>query len=166
MVDPDTGPALAGVVAEGEHTTVREAMDLVAATGGTEDLLTAATASAAGWCAALQVYGPDVDLAELTEQERLNFYAVRDAAWRKARPLVRPQQRRRMTRRHLRQVSEVYRAALAEGEAPTIAVREHFRVSHSTAARWVGEARRAGELGPALGSRAGEVTDNGGGGQE
>jgi hypothetical protein len=56
------------------------------------------------------------------------------------------------------EVAEVYRAAHGAGEFPTVAVSGHFEVSHSTAARWVVEARRAGHLGRARGSRSGEAT--------
>lgn len=82
---------------------------------------------------------------------------VGDSVAAVAYPDSRPQRRRRMTRKLLREVAEVYRQALVEGEAPTVAVREHFQVSHSTAARWVGQARKVGELGPAVGPTAGEA---------
>jgi hypothetical protein len=74
-----------------------------------------------------------------------------------AYPTVRPQRRRRMTRTLLREVADVYRSALAEGEAPTKAVASHFYIAHSTAARWVGQARKLGELAPAVGPTAGEL---------
>lgn len=67
------------------------------------------------------------------------------------------QRRTRMTRALLREVAEVYRKAHAEGEPPTMAVAEHFTVSHRTATRWASEARTAGELGRAVGTSAGEA---------
>jgi hypothetical protein len=69
------------------------------------------------------------------------------------------QRRNRITAEHLANVASVYREAWEAGEHPTKAVESHFGVSHSTAARWVGQARRAGHLGrPAEGSRGGEGT--------
>ena len=51
----------------------------------------------------------------------------------------------------------MYRSAWNDGEPPTKAVQAHFHVSHSTAARWVGFARKAGHLGATDGSRGGEA---------
>lgn len=68
--------------------------------------------------------------------------------------------RDRITDALLREVAEVYRNAWAEGENPTSAVAAHFFKSHSTAARWVGLARKAGYLGPSDGSRGGERAKN------
>ena len=66
------------------------------------------------------------------------------------------QRRKRMTDSHLAKVAEVYRVAWQDGSPPTKAVAAKFSVSHSTAARWVGAARKAGHLGPADSSRGGE----------
>lgn len=49
---------------------------------------------------------------------------------------------------HFRQVAEVYRAALDDRGNPTQAVKDHFRVSESTAAKWVSHARNQLELLP------------------
>lgn len=68
-----------------------------------------------------------------------------------------PQRRRRLTRELLEQVAETYRQAYAAGDPPTQAVSAKFTVSHSTAGRWVVEARRRGALGPANGTSAGEA---------
>jgi|BarGraNGADG00212_1021973.scaffolds.fasta_scaffold54377_1 hypothetical protein len=65
--------------------------------------------------------------------------------------------RNRLTVGHLAKVAEVYRQAWQDGEPPTKAVAHKFSVSHSTAARWVGAAREAHHLGPADGSRGGEL---------
>lgn len=64
----------------------------------------------------------------------------------------RPRRRQRtsVTDSHLGSVAAVYAAAL---EKPTVAVQQHFKVSHSTAARWVGLAREAGHIPPARKSR-------------
>jgi len=58
----------------------------------------------------------------------------------------------------LEQVAAIYRQALAQGIGPTKAVQAQFkpRISRSTAGRWVGEARKRGFLGSAIGTRAGE----------
>ncbi len=64
--------------------------------------------------------------------------------------------RNRVTHAHLVQVAEVYRAAAEKGEPPRIAVRDHFRTSDSTAARWIGLARADRLLGSARKGRSGE----------
>jgi hypothetical protein len=80
-------------------------------------------------------------------------------AMRRAGEVSMAQRRNRITPEHLEKVAGVYREAWRAGEHPTIAVEKHFGVSHSTAARWVGQARRAGHLRPpAEGSRGGEET--------
>lgn len=63
--------------------------------------------------------------------------------------------RHRITEQHLEEVAEVYRQANSGGRPPTRAVAEKFGVAHSTAAKWVGAARRKGMLPPtAKGSRS------------
>ncbi|MET9876540.1 hypothetical protein ABZZ36_18225 [Actinacidiphila glaucinigra] len=59
------------------------------------------------------------------------------------------QRRRKITHDHLREVATVYSEALENDDPPTRAVQQHFRVSHSTAAKWVGQARKGGMLPPA-----------------
>jgi hypothetical protein len=61
---------------------------------------------------------------------------------------------------HLRRVAEVYRAAVARGEAPTKAVSRELFASRSTAGRWVMQARKRGFLRPALGRIGGEARPN------
>lgn len=56
--------------------------------------------------------------------------------------------RDRVTDALLREVATVYRDAQEAGEPPTKAVAAHFYKSHSSAARWVGFARKAGHLPP------------------
>lgn len=58
----------------------------------------------------------------------------------------RPMKRNRITDKHLREVSESYLTADGLGLPPTKAVAEQFNTSHSTAAKWVGAARRRGML--------------------
>lgn len=56
--------------------------------------------------------------------------------------------RHRITEQHLEDVSRVYVQASQLGNPPTRAVADHFGVAHSTAAKWVGAARRSGLLEP------------------
>lgn len=53
------------------------------------------------------------------------------------------QRRRRITPEHLQEVAKIYAKAQDGGEPPTRAVQYHFDVSHSTAAKWVGAARKS-----------------------
>lgn len=62
--------------------------------------------------------------------------------------------RNRITDKHLTEVAEVYKAADVDGRPPTRAVADHFRTSHSTAARWVGLARSRGILPRARGKES------------
>lgn len=52
--------------------------------------------------------------------------------------------RRRTTDAMLREVTEVYRAALAAGDNPTVAVQEHLGCSYRTAGDYVRRARDRG----------------------
>ncbi|MFD6684184.1 hypothetical protein, partial [Micromonospora parva] len=54
--------------------------------------------------------------------------------------------RHRITDEHLEEVARVYGEALRAGIPPTREVSDVFEVSHSTAAKWVGAARRKGML--------------------
>ncbi|MGW2365122.1 hypothetical protein ACWCZ5_06005 [Streptomyces sp. NPDC001667] len=68
--------------------------------------------------------------------------------------------RRSLTAEHLATVAEVYSAAHEQGRPPTMTVADHFEVSHSTAAKWVGAARKQGALGPVRkGSRGSQEGD-------
>lgn len=58
------------------------------------------------------------------------------------------QRRRKITPEHLQEVAKIYTAAQASDDPPTQTVKVHFAVSHSTAAKWVGAARKAGYLPP------------------
>lgn len=79
-------------------------------------------------------------------------------AERGKRPAV-GRRRNRITPQLLDEVAQVYREAFDAGTAPTQAVGTHFGIPHSTAANWVTRARRDGQLGPADGTRGGEVAE-------
>jgi len=71
---------------------------------------------------------------------------------------TRPNARRnRVTKEHLAHVATVYREAEAAGLPPTKAVEDAFQTSYSTATRWVGLARKEGELGPTQKGKSGEL---------
>ncbi|MFI1183242.1 hypothetical protein ACH4UT_27360 [Streptomyces sp. NPDC020799] len=75
-------------------------------------------------------------------------------------PTQKPGGRRSLTPEHLATVAEVYRTAHEQGQPPTKAVADHFDISHSTAAKWVGAARKQGALGPVRkGSRGSQEGD-------
>lgn len=61
-------------------------------------------------------------------------------------PTLHAGRRNRITDDLLREVADIYNNANEIGAAPTRAVAEHFQKSHSTAAKWVGSARRKGFL--------------------
>jgi hypothetical protein len=67
-----------------------------------------------------------------------------------AAPVPEPgvQRRRKITQDHLQEVAKIYNDAQYNDEPPTRAVQNHFGVSHSTAAKWVGAARRSNLLPP------------------
>ncbi|WP_157879717.1 hypothetical protein [Streptomyces yangpuensis] len=100
-------------------------------------------------------------LAPQADQSASAFEQKKEEARRLLAPLFgllptqqTPGQRRSLTPDHLTNVAEVYREAHKQGRPPTVAVAEHFGVSHSAAAKWVGAARKQGQLGPvAKGSR-------------
>lgn len=63
----------------------------------------------------------------------------------------------RLTDRDLKEVADLYRAAVASGSrSPTREVAERKHVARSTAARWVSRARGKGFLGPPIRGRGGE----------
>ncbi len=70
-------------------------------------------------------------------------------------PTMRTGRRNRITDEHLQAVVEVYRTADADGLPPTRTVSDRFEVPHSTAAKWVGHARKRGFLGAAVIGRTG-----------
>ncbi|MFF7200482.1 hypothetical protein [Streptomyces sp. NPDC008141] len=63
------------------------------------------------------------------------------------RPTRAPGSKRyKITEQHLKEVVRIYSESVELGEPPTKAVAEAFEVAHSTAAKWVGAARRSGLL--------------------
>lgn len=93
-------------------------------------------------------------------QSQLQGWGQQNAERAETEP-VHKRKRNRITREHLEQVAEVYREADAAGAPPTRAVQARFSTTHSTAAKWVSQARKEGVLGPAINSRGGEVTPTG-----
>jgi hypothetical protein len=87
-----------------------------------------------------------------TPMESAEFYE------RYARNARRPRRGSPLTEENLRDVAELYRAAVRRGDPPTQTVATTMNVARSTAARWVAAARNhpAGLLGPAQRGRAGE----------
>jgi hypothetical protein len=101
----------------------------------------------------LQVEAPeDVESVLLGGEDVDGWPAVRlllpsvEAIDGTARGVAKSGRRNRITDKHLDDVAAVYTAADEEGAAPTQAVADHFHISHSTAARWVGMARLRGKL--------------------
>lgn len=92
------------------------------------------------WAHMTLLLGGDRQAWQATEDEVGNALAVLSA--------TRPRKRRRtsITDEHLEAVAKIY---LAAPEKPTLAVERHFITNHSTAARWVGLARKAGLIPPA-----------------
>lgn len=74
---------------------------------------------------------------------------IREHRAKALHPSARPKRRNRITDAHLKAVASEYLAADTLGMPPTKAVAEYFQTSHSTAAKWVGAARRKGYLPPA-----------------
>jgi hypothetical protein len=68
----------------------------------------------------------------------------------------RPRRGSPLTREHLAQVAELYRAALQRGDPPTRTIATELHAARSTAARWVALAREQGLLGASLPGQAGE----------
>lgn len=96
-----------------------------------------------------RVAAPEIDREQLAEcvYEGLSDEFARLYRIERQQPIpadTAPSKRRRnrITEEHLHLVAEVYRQADAKGEPPTRAVANHFDVSHSTAAKWVGHARK------------------------
>ncbi|MFY1673698.1 DUF6214 family protein [Plantactinospora sp. WMMB334] len=160
-INPETGPVPVGVYMVLENPPTSTYRDAVAMLKGApmEKLLRDAVFMAAGawtWAAGRDEFNVAHDRALSAEQTRLLGDRVAEVR-QKVSELPQPQRRRSTTPDLLRETAEVYRKAVAEGHPPTLAVSEHFTVSHRTAARWVSQARREGFLGPAQGTKAGEA---------
>lgn len=149
VVDPDSGPVASGIRGSGQPPIpFRDVMAMVSSTADVDELLWDAMASATGWRAEGRVRDLHPGGTMLTDEARAaSLTALRETV-AMVRQAPRLQRRRRLTRGFLREVADVYTKAHAAGEPPTMAVAEHFTVSHRTATRWAREARAAGELGP------------------
>ncbi|MEV7240420.1 hypothetical protein AB0N92_04040 [Streptomyces sp. NPDC093248] len=96
-----------------------------------------ATAEMVRWLAQDEVRRWMPQLAESDERPKVPPTREQPAAKRK---------RFKITEQHLKEVARIYRQAVYHGEPPTMAVADAFEVAHSTAAKWVGAARRDGHL--------------------
>lgn len=163
-VDRERGPLLVGIRGDrgstvGYAEVARELKRVWQGAGGGsfDGLLQFAAAVAAGALATSRAIDPMRDQIELSDDTLNKIRTVRDLYASRAFSAARPQRRRLVTRELLADVAKVYRAAHEAGRPPTVAVAEHFQTSHSTATRWVTQARKARELGPAQGTKPGEV---------
>ena len=102
---------------------------------------------------AAETFDPEGPYALPGDDQQAEIRAVEEAV--RNLPLAR--RVNRITDSHLKDVARVYTEAWNEGRPPTQAVADEFRASHSTAARWVGLARKSSPplLGPPTGSRGG-----------
>lgn len=171
VVDPERGPIAAGLTAFRPTAQFRQATDvpsyrqldeLLTSVIDLNVLLQRATAEAVGVFYRHRAEGTLVDDPSQVHdgefsQAQENPRDLGDRMTAVAFPRSRPHRRRLITKEHLQNVAETYRLALQRGLAPTKHVAETFTVSHSTAARWVHLARKAGALGPATGKRPGEA---------
>lgn len=96
-----------------------------------------ATAEMVRWLAQDEVRQHVPQLAGSDERPKVLLAKERPAEKRK---------RFKITEQHLSEVARVYTEAVERGEPPTMEVAEMFEVAHSTAAKWVGAARRQGLL--------------------
>lgn len=107
-----------------------------------------ATARVAAQWRLSEAQGEDMRLVPASPSEGLETYR---ALLEDAR---RPRRGSPITDDHLRQVADLYRTALARGDAPTQTVADSMHVVPSTAGRWVKRARERGFLGPTTPGRA------------
>jgi hypothetical protein len=149
-IDPDTGPIATLIEAlprESSTASVsyRDVDEAVRSAGSFPELLRRWTGASIEFLA-LQRMGLPTD-----EAHRAEVVSSVRSRWQQTLP----QRRRRVTKEILQEAADVYRLAVTDGMPPTLSVAEHFRVSHSTAARWVRRAREIGALGKARGSNPG-----------
>jgi hypothetical protein len=162
-VDAEQGPVMTGLRTDrNSSTTHAEAMRLLKSAvpesdGGVKFLLRVLTSHAAGAYVVGQVQDALAGDQESTAGMATRIRGLRNDYAHFAYSATNPQRRRLVTTDHLTEVSKVYREAVAGGASPTKSVAAHFTTTHSTAARWVREARKVGLLGPSLGTRAGEA---------
>jgi hypothetical protein len=159
-VDAEAGPIATGLRSLGGQVAYPHLHDTIARTIDLSRLLRELTADATGVRAMVRARDQlDVPLGDLEKGQIETLGQIARLTSDRAYAVTRPRRRRVATSDHLRQVAEVYRAALSDGEPPTLAVAERFSTSHSNAARWVRQAREAGHLGAAIGPRAGEARE-------
>lgn len=159
LVDVDEGPIINGIRAGRNYR--RSYQDVIKFFRENTDpavFLRFVTAYAAGALATKRVLEPHYGEMRINEETTEAIGKIRDLYARRAWPATETRRRRRVTRDLLTQVAAMYRKAHEDGKPPTQAVAEAFEVSHSTAGRWVVEARKAGVLGPAAGPKAGEAS--------
>jgi hypothetical protein len=144
-LEPDGTPHVRAVLVIGEHVTSDKLrLPLVR-------LTREAVAGAARLRTPLEEGGePVFRLVSTPPEQAAEFYReyTQDAR--------RPRSGSPVTDEHLRQVAELYRAALKQGDPPTQTIANALHVARSTAARWVAAARGRGLLGAATPGRAGE----------
>lgn len=102
--------------------------------------------------AGLTRFGPYLRADGVAPEDRADFAAE----------LTRAARRRRggdSTPETLRRVAELYRAAVASGEPPSLVIKRELNYSQSHARRLVGQARDAKLLGPPIPGLAGEKED-------
>lgn len=158
-VDPNTGPTPVGIRSAGErHIDVRDILKLLRDTEDFDSMVENIVGGAAATLAFNRATGGKTEFADLTRDEQDHYWqlAARAGITAIAGGSARPQRRRRMTDELLATVAKVYRAAVKAGGPPTLSVSEHFDIPYSTAGRWVGEARKRGHLGAAVGPTSGE----------
>lgn len=155
LVDHDQGPIINGIRGgRAYRASYQDVGKLFRDLTDTTHILRWVTANAAGSLATKRV----LDRMTVTDETVHQVGEIRDHLARRAYAATEVRRRRRVTRDLLNDVAQVYRAAHDEGQPPTAAVASAFQVSHSTAGRWVVEARKAGILGPASGTKPGEAT--------
>jgi hypothetical protein len=113
-------------------------------------LMKQAVAGASRYYASMEPGGEPVFHVFLRGPRDAEFY---DEYTRDAR---RPRRGSPLNDEHLRQVTELYRAALERGDPPTQTVADEMHAARSTAARWVAKARERGLLGASVRGKAGE----------
>jgi hypothetical protein len=160
-VDPQEGPVPEGIrvnTSPGNHATYKDAVNLLK--GARLDRLLhdalLRAANSAAWNKAREALGKPAG-QPMTQEEATAAARMAAASTAAAASIPPPVRRRSVTQDLLREVAQVYRAALDAGAPPTQAVANHFITTHSSAARWVREARKSGELGPSQGPMAGEA---------
>jgi hypothetical protein len=159
-VDPEHGPVAEGLRVNAHPTEGYTYKDAVALLKDqpVDKLLHQALADSrlsATWDAIHSQVGKQPG-EELTDKERAQLAASMEKAAAQASGIPAPVRRRLVTPDLLKEVAQAYRDAVAASVPPTKAIAERYLTTHSTAARWVREARIAGILGPSRGPVAGE----------